>query len=40
MSKVKLDEINRNIYDIKNKDEYDYKIKIETERWPSVDEGI
>ena len=27
MSKVKLDEINRNIYDIKNKDEYDYKIK-------------
>ena len=27
MSKVKLNEVNRNIYDIKNKDEYDYKIK-------------
>lgn len=27
MNKTKLDEINRNIYDIKNKDEYDYKIK-------------
>ena len=27
MSKINLDEINRNIYDIKNKDEYDYKIK-------------
>lgn len=27
MSKTKLDEINRNIYDIKNKDEYDFKIK-------------
>ena len=25
--KTKLDEINRNIYDIKNKDEYDFKIK-------------
>lgn len=27
MSKTNIDEINRNIYDIKNKDEYDYKIK-------------
>ncbi len=27
MSKTKLDEINRNIYDIKNKDEYEFKIK-------------
>lgn len=27
MSKIKLNEVNRNIYDIKNKDEYDYKIK-------------
>ena len=27
MGKTKLDEINRNIYDIKNKDEYEYKIK-------------
>ena len=27
MSKTKLDEINRNIYDIKNKDEYDFKMK-------------
>ena len=27
MSKTKIDEINRNIYDIKNKDEYDFKIK-------------
>ena len=27
MSKTKLEEINRNIYDIKNKDEYDFKIK-------------
>lgn len=27
MNKTKLDEINRNIYDIKNKDEYDFKIK-------------
>ena len=27
MSKTKLDEINRNIYDIKNKDDYDFKIK-------------
>ena len=27
MSKTKLDEINRNIYDIKNIDDYDYKIK-------------
>ena len=25
--KTKIDEINRNIYDIKNKDEYDFKIK-------------
>ena len=25
--KTKLEEINRNIYDIKNKDEYDYKIQ-------------
>ena len=25
--KTNLDEINRNIYDIKNKDEYDFKIK-------------
>lgn len=27
MNKTKLDEINRNIYDIKNKDDYDFKIK-------------
>ena len=27
MSKTKIEEINRNIYDIKNKDEYDFKIK-------------
>ena len=27
MSKTKLEEINRNIYDIKNKDDYDYKIR-------------
>ena len=27
MAKTKIDEINRNIYDIKNKDEYDFKIK-------------
>ena len=27
MSKTNLEEINRNIYDIKNKDEYDFKIK-------------
>lgn len=27
MSKTSLEEISRNIYDIKNKDEYDYKIK-------------
>ena len=26
MSKTKLEEINRNIYDIKNKDNYDFKI--------------
>ena len=25
--KTKIEEINRNIYDIKNKDEYDFKIK-------------
>ena len=25
--KTKLEKINRNIYDIKNKDEYDFKIK-------------
>ena len=25
--KTNLEEINRNIYDIKNKDEYDFKIK-------------
>ena len=27
MSKTNIDEINRNIYDIKNKDEYGFKIK-------------
>ena len=27
MSKTKVDDINRNIYDIKNKDEYDYKMQ-------------
>ena len=27
MSKTKLEEINRNIYDIKNEDRYEYKIK-------------
>ncbi len=27
MSKTNIDEINRNIYDFKNKDEYDFKIK-------------
>ena len=25
--KTKLDEINRNVYNIKNKDDYEYKIK-------------
>ena len=27
MAKTKIDDINRNIYDIKNKDDYDYKIQ-------------
>ena len=27
MSKTKVDDVNRNIYDIKNKDEYDYKMQ-------------
>ena len=27
MSKTNLEEINRNIYNIKNKDEYEFKIK-------------
>ena len=27
MAKTKVDDIDRNIYDIKNKDDYDYKIK-------------
>ena len=27
MSKTQIEDINRNIYDIKNKDEYDYKIQ-------------
>ena len=27
MSKTNLEEINRNIYDIKNKDEYEFKIQ-------------
>lgn len=27
MSKTKIDDVNRNIYDIKNKDEYDYKMQ-------------
>ena len=27
MNKTQLEEINRNIYDIKNKDEYDFKIQ-------------
>ena len=27
MSKTNIDEINRNIYDVKNKDEYYFKIK-------------
>ena len=27
MGKTKIDEINRNIYDIKNEDEYDFKIE-------------
>lgn len=27
MSKTNIDEINRNIYDLKNKDEYEFKIK-------------
>ncbi len=27
MSKTKIDEINRNIYNMRNKDEYDFKIK-------------
>lgn len=27
MSKTSIDEINRSIYDIKNKDDYDFKIK-------------
>ena len=32
MAKLKLEEIDRNIYDIKNKDEYDYKIKIKAKK--------
>ena len=28
MNKTKVNDINRNIYDIKNKDDYDYKMKI------------
>ena len=27
MAKTKLEEVNRNIYDIKNKDEYEFKIQ-------------
>ena len=27
MSKTEVNDINRNIYDIKNKDEYDFKMK-------------
>ena len=27
MAKTQLEELNRNIYDIKNKDEYDFKIQ-------------
>ena len=27
MGKTKINEVNRNIYDIKNKDEYDFKIE-------------
>ena len=27
MSKTQVNEINRNIYDIKNKDDYEFKIK-------------
>ena len=27
MAKAQIEEVNRNIYDIKNKDEYDFKIK-------------
>ena len=51
MSKTNLEEINRNIYDIKNKDEYDFKIKkrfntrnnrrnIKTKKRPRLDERI
>jgi len=34
MAKTKIDDVNRNIYDIKNKDEYDYKMQ------KGLDEGI
>ena len=34
MKKTEINDINRNIYDIKNKDEYDYKIQ------KGLDEGI
>ena len=27
MSKTQVDDINRNIYDIKNKDDYEFKMK-------------
>ena len=27
MAKTKVDDINRNIYDIKNKDDYEFKMK-------------
>ena len=51
MSKTNLEEINRNIYDIKKKDEYDFKIKkrfntgnnrrnIKTKKRPRLDERI
>ena len=34
--KTQVEEINRNIYDIKNKDEYEFKIK----KRPRLDERI
>ena len=32
MSKTEVNDINRNIYDIKNKDEYDFKMKKRTNK--------
>lgn len=49
--KTNVEEINRNIYDIKNQDDYDFKMKkglitwnnkrnIKTKKWSRMDGGI